>query len=159
MAGAICYFVWKTYFKEKTEETGEVETVEVVEEPQKGDSEEPEILYAGEEKQEVILYDGEDPNEAEELSGVVTYAGVSGSNLMIRVNIDQYLSEGNCQLILMRSGASVYNDSARIIDSAATATCEGFNVPVSELGGGSYEIVINLTADGKTGIIKGEVSI
>ena len=35
-------------------------------------------------------YAGEDPNEREDLTGVVTYAGVNGNNLMIRVNIDQH---------------------------------------------------------------------
>ena len=45
------------------------------------------------------------------------------------------------------------------MDSAATSTCEGFDVPVSELDSGLYQIVINLDADGKTGAIKGEAKV
>ena len=111
------------------------------------------------ERQKVKQYEGEDPNEAEELSGAVTYAGVVDGNLMIRVSIDQYLTNGTCDLTLSRGGAIIYSDTANIVGDVSTATCEGFDVPVGGLGGGSTEINIKLNADGKSGIIRGEVDI
>ena len=111
------------------------------------------------EKQKVKQYEGGDPNQAEELSGVVTYAGVNGGNLTIRVSIDQYLTEGTCELTLTRGGATIYNSIASIIGDVSAATCEGFDVPVAELGGGEIGININLKAGERRGTIRGEVGI
>lgn len=111
------------------------------------------------EKEKVLKYEGEDPNKAEGLSGALTYAGVVDDKLMLRVNIDQYVNSGNCELTLRKGGATIYNSIASIIGSASTATCEGFDVPVAGLGGGLIEININLSADGRSGAIRGEVNI
>ena len=150
-AGVVAYLVWDGYFKEEKKED---ESSEVEEEVEGGKG------AAGEgviEKEPIVQYEGDNPNEAEELTGVVTYAAVKGDNLMIRVNIDQYLDGGSCELSLNQGGVK-YSDIANI-SSVTTATCEGFNVPVSELGSGNYQIIIKLSSDGKTGTIKGEVNI
>ena len=115
---------------------------------------------SGTEKPKVVQYDGDDPNTAEELSGVVTYAGVTDGKLMIRVNIDQYLESGTCDLTLTRGGDSIYSSIASIIGGPSTATCEGFDVPVAGLGGGQVDINISIkSADGRQGSIRGEASI
>ena len=111
------------------------------------------------EKKKVEQYEGEDPNIRNDLSGVVTYADLNGNNLAIRVNIDQYLEEGKCELILERNGARIYSSIAEIIDNASTATCEGFDVPVEGLGGGMVDIIINLSAGDRFGQIRGEANI
>ena len=118
-----------------------------------------EMVNAQGEKQKVVQYEGEDPNELDELTGVVTYGGVLGENLMIRVSIDQYLTSGSCELTLTRGGATIYNSIADIVGDVATATCKGFDIPVAELGGGEVQININLKTDGKSGVIRGEASI
>lgn len=158
VAGVVGYFVWDGYFREDKEED---ETTEVVEnKPNEDEGGKGSFDIAEEiekEKEPVVQYEGEDPNESEKLTGVVTYAGVAGDKLMIRVNIDQYLEDGVCELSLMQGGAK-YSDSAKI-NSVTTATCEGFDVPVSELGGGNYQIVIKISAEGKTGTISGEAEV
>ena len=110
-------------------------------------------------QQKVVQYTGDDPNSLDELTGVVSYAGVNGQALMIRVNIDQYLTEGTCELTLTRGGSIIYSDTAAIVGSASTATCQGFDILTSELGEGNVEININVTADGKRGTIRGEANI
>ena len=153
-AAVVCYLVWSNYFRDKKEDkpTEEQSLVEKYEEKKVEEKEEETA-----EKEKVVQYEGEDPNTQEELTGVVTYAGVNGNNLMIRVNIDQYLESGSCELSLMQNGVA-YSDVANIVGSAATATCEGFNVPVSGLGG-DYEIVIKISSGDKTGTINGKVKI
>ena len=153
-AAVVCYLVWNNYFRDKKEDkpTEEQSLVEEHEEKKAEEKEEETI-----EKKKVVQYEGEDPNTQEELTGVVTYAGVNGDNLMIRVNIDQYLESGSCELSLMQNGVA-YSDVANIVGSAATATCEGFNVPVSGLGG-DYEIVIKISSGDKTGTINGKVEV
>ena len=163
VAGVVCYFVWDNYFREK-EEVVEQENVTTQEEAEgkleervkkQNDDDNGAIV----EEKKVVQYDGADPNKNDDLTGVITYAGASGDNLMIRINIDQYLSDGNCNLSLLNDGGVVYGDTAKIVASASTATCEGFDIPVSEVGSGNYEIVINLSSNDKIGVIKGEVNI
>lgn len=153
-AAVVCYLVWNNYFRDKEEDkpNEEQSLVEKYEEEKVEEKEEETV-----EKKKVVQYEGEDPNIQEELTGVVTYAGVNGDNLMIRVNIDQYLESGSCELSLMQNGVA-YSDVANIVGSAATATCEGFNVSVSGLGG-DYEIVIKISSGDKTGTINGKVEI
>lgn len=158
-AGIVVNLVWKDYFSDDKGQDSDEETVIVEEEDKEFEKTENEEVETTEEKEETIQYDGEDPNEGGELTGVVTYAGVAGSNLMIRINIDQFLSGGTCKLKLINDGVTEYKDTASIAESATTSTCEGFNVPLSEITDGYYEIVVEINADGKTGVISGEVEI
>lgn len=167
VAGLVTYFVWNTYFGKKTDGGNKQEetSVEGKDEKKNEGKESSDVNEMGEvvekekEKEQVVTYEGDNPNNANELTGVVTYAGVSpdGGELVIRVNIDQYLGDGNCELNLVQNGV-VYKDTASITASASTATCEGFNVPTVDLSG-NYNIVIYLNSSGKTGTINGEVSI
>lgn len=157
VAATVCYLVWDNYFKDKKEEKPtEEQSLMEGKGGEENTTDQAEVVV---EKEKVVLYEGEDPNMKDELTGVVTYAGVSGNNLMIRVNIDQYVMSGSCELSLVSDGSSMYNDTAAITTAATTATCEGFNVPMNSLGVGKYQIVIKISADGKNGTINGEVNI
>lgn len=154
VAGIVCYLVWDNYFRDE-EGTNDVPQEITVEEEIETPEQEIEIVQ----KEEIKQYEGEDPNEASDLTGVVTYTGVVSGELVIRVNIDQYLVSGRCELALSRDGVIIYNDVAEIVDSAATATCAGFNIPSADLGNGETEIRIILDADGKKGTIIGRVEL
>ena len=163
VAGVVVFLVWDNYFNDKKENKQEGQEVEQVEKKESatkaenGDDGKDEAEKAVEQKK-VPQYDGDDPNTAEELSGVVTYAGVSGGALMVRVNIDQYLDNGKCELNLIQSGNVVHSSAVEIVGGASTASCAGFDVPVAGLSG-NYEIVVKLEAGGKRGTIRGEVSV
>ena len=158
LAGVICYFVWDNYFRDKeTQEVGGEldEIVDMVEKNETKQEQEVEVV----EKEEIKQYEGEDPNKIEELTGVITYAGVAGDNFLIRVNIDQYLSDGTCELSLMQDGGVVYSDVVEIIDSASTATCAGFNVPVTRLDAGDIGITIRMVSGDREGTINGRAEL
>lgn len=163
-AAGVTYLVWDSYFnsqKDETETSLEESKGEEKEETNKRENEnkEGELESAAPEKEKVVQYDGEDPNTAQGLSGAITHAAVSGSRFVLRVNIDQYITEGACELTIKRNGATIYSDIASITGSASTATCKGFDIPVDRLGGGPIEININLSAEGKSGVIRGEANI
>lgn len=161
-AGVVVYLVWDNYFSEKKSigEQAETNQVEKKQEEEKGRQEtDVDVDDDNNDEKKVKQYEGEDPNKKAELTGVVTYAGVNGDKLTIRVNIDQYIGGGTCRLSLKRGGGDIYNAEARIVDSATTATCEGFDVPLSGLGSGDLVIVIYISSGDKTGEIKGEVRI
>lgn len=109
---------------------------------------------------EVPQYEGENPNELHELTGVITYSGVNGENLSIRVSIDQTLNSGICNLTLT-SGSATYTTAAPIIQSGATtSSCEGFDIPTTELAAGNeWDINITVSSDNKTGLITGKVNL
>lgn len=162
VAVVICYFVYEVYFKEKdsgiTDDSGVIQTTEEFNDSGDSVGSEDDNVEVPE-KDKVIQYEGEDPNLSEELSGSVTYAGVLNNRITIRVNIDQYLSEGSCALSLLSNDTVIYSESANIINSASTATCEGFDIPVSNVRAGDYEIIIIISSYGKSGVIKGRVEV
>ncbi len=102
--------------------------------------------------------DGEDPNVSASLTGSLTSANVSGNSLVLRVNIDQYLSSGTCSLVLTHEN-SIVKKSAAILPTAATSSCEGFDIPLSELGSGTWEIKISLSSGDRVGEITGKVDL
>lgn len=146
------------YNEEQTSDVSEQEEIRG-DETEATTTENAELKSEGVEKKKVVQYEGEDPNEADSLSGVITRADVTGQNLVIRVNIDQYLGSGRCELSLTRNGTTIYTDTASIVGVASTSTCEGFDVPVSGLGSGNTQINIKISADGREGMIRGEVDI
>lgn len=102
--------------------------------------------------------EGADPNLSATLTGVLTRADVANGNLVLRVNIDQYLTSGTCELTL-KNGANIYSETANISDSASTSTCEGFDIPISKLVSGSWDITIKLNSGDKTGEISGKAVV
>lgn len=153
--------IWNNEHQE-SEQAEEMEVTEAEEmkdvEKRDGETEEEYSERMAEQKR-VKQYEGEDPNKAEELSGAVTYAGVKNGTLMVGVNIDQFLADGSCELSLVRGNNVVYTDSVDIVADVSTSSCDGFSVPVSGLGSGATEIIVKLSANGKTGAIRGEVDI
>lgn len=161
-AAVVCYFVWDAYFKIKDGGSSSGNNSKVEETDKKDKQEQTEINNKEEEiieKEKVVQYEGSDPNEAEELTGAVTYAGVSGDMLVVRTNIDQFLTVGECELTLERGGEIIYNNVVNIVSSVSTSSCDGFEVPVDEIGGGEIDIYINLTSEGRMGTLQRKASI
>lgn len=160
-AGVTVYLVWDNYFHDKKDNEIQEPDKAVISESaldteteakeDKGDSESDD--------KRPVQYEGEDPNIKEELSGSITYAGLIDDRIAVRMNIDQYLGEGECTIHFMNNGVDSYKEITNITSSAATATCEGFDIPVNNIASGKYEILIELSSGGKTGTIKGEINI
>ena len=104
-------------------------------------------------------YEGESPNKAETLTGLITYADVVNDELVIRVNIDQFLQSGSCNLTMSRNGVTHYSQTVGIQESVTTSTCDGYKIPVSELPKGDLVVEIDLNSEGKSGKITGRVRI
>ena len=132
--------------EKKSEEKSENNSDEKTEESQKTEEKAPQ-------------YEGESPNKSETLTGLITYADVVNDELVIRVNIDQFLQSGNCNLTMSRNGVTYYTQTVGIQESVTTSTCDGYKIPVSELTKGDLQVEISLDSDGKTGKITGRVRI
>ena len=160
------FMIWKSFQTEAPEviEMPVVAKPVVTTKPESEQPEEEKVVEEPEEKVEIVKekveqFDGGDPNKEESLTGVITYAGVSGGDLIVRVNIDQYLAGGTCKLKLLGSGGASYEETVDIADSAATATCKGFNVATTKIPNGKVSVSILVTSGAKTGTIEGEVNL
>lgn len=159
--GAGTYLIWNLYSKnqetaERMEEAAQEEESETTEDVTEEEITSEEEMEAD---RKVKLYEGESPNKAAELTGVITSTAVTNGNLVVRTNIDQYLSEGRCELIVSQDGRKVYGKTTNILKDVTTSYCEDLSVPVAEIGNGTYQLIINLSSGGKTGVINGEATI
>ncbi|MDO4752846.1 MAG: hypothetical protein Q4A36_01240 [Candidatus Saccharibacteria bacterium] len=110
-------------------------------------------------KEKVVQYEGESPNKSENLTGLISYTGVSGDKLLIRVNIDQYLQSGTCALTISENNVVYYTQSVAIKESVTTSTCDGFEIPVEKLPTGDLSVEIVLDSNDKSGTITGKARI
>ena len=62
-------------------------------------------------------------------------------------------------LSVISAGKVVYNDYVNIISNPSSGSCEGFDIPLTKLSPGEYNIKIEVNANQKTGIIEGKVTI
>lgn len=105
-------------------------------------------------------YEGQDVNQLEKLTGTITYSAKTTDEYRIRVNIDQFLKlPGTCKLTVFSAGKVVYTDSVSVISNPSSGSCEGFDIPLTKLSPGEYDIKIEVNANQKTGIIEGKVTI
>ena len=156
IAIVIWVLVWNDYFGEKPQNDvrDEVEEAEIVETPTNKDEKEEDVVR----KDEIRQFDGEDPNKLAELTGAISYLAVVNGELVVRTNIDQFLTNGECKIELYNNGNLVFFESVGVVGLVSTSTCEGFNMK-NNFGSGKYEILISVTSGEKHGIIKGEIDL
>lgn len=106
-------------------------------------------------------YEGEDPNNLEELTGIITYKGVENGTLTVMATINQYLHQaGACTITLAgRNSQGTYIVSSDAHADITTSYCENFEIPTFNLPPDTYDIEIKLNGDGKTGTIRDEVKL
>lgn len=120
----------------------------------------PEDAAAGRTPKTPEKYEGQDVNQFEKLTGTITYSAKTTDKYRILVNIDQFLKlPGTCMLSVISAGKVVYNDYVNIISNPSSGSCEGFDIPLTKLSPGEYDIKIEVNANQKTGIIEGKVTI
>lgn len=75
--------------------------------------------------------------------------------------IDQYLqAPGYCTISLKdANGQTVYTASRDAMPDVTASICDAFEIPVTGFTSGTYKIEIDLSGDGKQGIITDEVEL
>ena len=120
----------------------------------------PEDAAAGYTPKTPEKYEGQDVNQLEKLTGTITYSAKAADKYRIRVNIDQFLKlPGTCKLTVLSASRVVYTDSVSVISNPSSGSCKGFDIPLTKLSPGEYDIKIEINANQKTGIIEGKVTI
>lgn len=100
------------------------------------------------------------PIVSDALSGTINYKAVVDDALSIRVTIYQPLDTGKCVLTLVRtSDSKQVSRTTQTVENPSSSTCNGFDIPVSELGSGRWSIKVAISSGDKTGEITSEVSL
>jgi hypothetical protein len=82
----------------------------------------------------------------------ITAANQNGSSLQVRTLIQATTNTGTCTLTLSNQGTKTVTKTAGLQAQSSTSTCAGFDVPVSELSSGTWNILVsfeNSTINGK----------
>lgn len=77
----------------------------------------------------------------------ITAVNQNSSILQIRTLIGIIDSTGTCTLTMTSEGQSTITKTANTQPLASTSTCQGFDIPMSELSVGTWHIVIDYTSD------------
>lgn len=89
----------------------------------------------------------------------ITASNVHEGTLQIRALISSLISDASCNLELQQ-GSTLKRFSSGTQNLASSATCQGFNIPTSELGVGEWVFTLSVSSDGATiGTANGKVSL
>lgn len=72
------------------------------------------------------------------------------ATLQARVQIDPLISDGSCTLTLTKDGDTI-TKTAAVHAMASISTCQGFDVPVSELSSGTWNLTLSVTSGSASG--------
>lgn len=83
----------------------------------------------------------------------ITAANQNGVTFQLRTLIGAVTSSGTCTLI-MSKGATTVTKTASVQALARGSTCQGFDIPMSELSSGNWQIELHFENDSLQGDIK-----
>lgn len=89
-------------------------------------------------------------NPTGQLGVTITAANQNGSVINIRTLINEIVSSGTCTLTLQK-GSQIVRKIASVQALANSSTCQGFDIPTSELSGGAWQLTVAVSAGGKSG--------
>lgn len=112
----------------------------------------PEQIETGNDKKtETIEKDTASPQPTSSLNISITASQQNGDVFQIRTLIDNAIANGTCQIDLTQ-GSKKVTRTAPLQALASSSTCQGFDIPTSDLGVGTWNFTLSATtADGKKG--------
>lgn len=94
-----------------------------------------------------------------DLSVLITSKSQNTQTLQIRAEINKLLATGTCSITLTQGPSTVKPNPVAIQNLASTATCQGFDVPLSDLKPGDWNFVLQVVSGEKTASVTDKVTI
>lgn len=94
-----------------------------------------------------------------QLPVTITAVNRNGDVVQVRSVIGEYIDEGICTLIMEGRSSSRIQKTAPVAPLAGTSTCQGFDIPFSELGSGEWNITLEVVSDQKSGKTERKVTL
>ena len=104
-------------------------------------------------------YEGEDPNNLEQITGAISFAGNSDGKFTVNVAIDQALGDdGTCSFNLVNENSQTISGTFPT-EPGPTASFCSFSMPIADDMSGNWRITVTIEAEGKAGIITREATL
>jgi hypothetical protein len=98
------------------------------------------------ENNEITKPDGTDGKTSQQIAATITSANQNGSSVTIRTLITGSVSSSTSCSLTVTNDATSITKTAAAQSLASSATCQGFDIPVSELGAGMWSIQLTVTS-------------
>lgn len=105
--------------------------------------------YEEQKKEEQADNQDDTPPDAT-LEVTFTSVGQMDTTVRVRAEINALLEGGTCTLTLTK-GTSVLTETAATYPTANVSTCQGFDIPTTELSAGIWNATLEVTKDGQSG--------
>lgn len=98
------------------------------------------------------------PSPGANIPVIISAASQNGSTLQVRSLIQSVISDGTCSLELSHNGQKVTKSSG-VQAMSSSSTCQGFDIPTSELSPGTWTIQLMISAKEGAGAATRSVDI
>lgn len=125
-------------------------------------------INAGNAIKQTTVEDGTKPNASHtdtpvqpsgsQVDVTITAANQNGANFSVRALIGELTSSGTCTLTLTKNG-TVVTKTSPIQALANSSTCQGFDIPTSQLSSGVWHMTLTVSTSDKTGSAAKDISI
>jgi cytoskeletal protein RodZ len=147
VAGVVGYALYNTQQKntKDTNETSDFKDANPLDEQ----SEKQQQSYEDQKKEEQAdNHDNTPPDATLEIT--FTSVGQMDATVRVRAEINALLEGGTCTLTLTKD-TSTLTKTAATYPTANASTCQGFDIPTTELSAGTWNITLEVTKDGQSG--------
>lgn len=93
------------------------------------------------------------------VSMTITTANQNGSTFQARVLIGAVINSGICTATFSKTGQTTVIKTAGVQPFANSSTCQGFDIPVSELSSGIWNLTISYSGSDYTGTVSKNITI
>lgn len=104
---------------------------------------------AGSQIKRAVVENNQNTGQNNNISVRITLVSVESDVVHIRNTIEGVHQEGMCKLILSKKGQTV-KKTADIQPLPQNSTCKGFDIPVSELSSGTWQVELNVMINNET---------
>jgi cytoskeletal protein RodZ len=91
------------------------------------------------------------PSGQSSVQMTITAANQTASVLQVRTQIDIVADSGTCTLTLTKAGSATITQTAGIQSFASISTCKGFDIPLSQLSSGIWNIALHFSGNNTIG--------
>lgn len=101
----------------------------------------------------------DDPSQSNDKDVQITAAYINGDTFQVRTLIPTITTSGTCTLTMSAPGQETYTATAGVQALSSSSTCQGFDVPMSSLGSGTWKISVTYTGTASSSTATKEVVI
>lgn len=93
------------------------------------------------------------------LAVTITALNQNGNTVQIRSLIQAVLNEGTCTVTLTKNDGVTVTKTSSIQHLSSSSTCEGFDIPTSELSSGTWSVALTVNSNDISGGATGKITV